>query len=220
MHIRRPGTQLRAIALATLVLAAPAVARAETPTWDPGTRATDRLPGEVVPEDGPRFDGVYDRFAGDVTVTIGLGAELGSGTRGALMGRALYYHTAGLVLGYSDALWMDSALERVLFVGGEVRPLFLPRWSLDMQIGVPILDLMLDSLSFGAGAYFSAYRGSDFGDHSGFEASIGFGVPLFQSARGPWLEARGTFRSGLPEEDLGLVLLFSLYEAWISPVIE
>lgn len=164
-------------------------------------------------------DGVYDRFSGDFTFAFGLGAELGSGTRGAVSARALYYQTLGLSVGYADAIRSESELRRVLFVGTEVRPLFLPRWALDMQIGAPILDLALDSLAVSAGAYFGQWGDRAFANVAGFEATLGFGVPLFGNAEGPWLETRGTYRAALPGSDLGVLFLLSLYQMWVSPLI-
>jgi hypothetical protein len=205
--------------VSVVALGRPALAD-ETPAWDPGRHTTDELRGEVVPmSDKYGSDGVYDRFDGDVTFALGLGAEIGNGARGAILSRALYYYTAGLFFGYADALGSDTDLRRVLFVGTEVRPLFLPRWSLDMQVGLPLIDLALDSLAVSAGAYWGQPRDGAFADAAGFEGAIGFGIPLLGTSQGPWLEARGTYRVGLPEEDLGVTLLLSWYETWISPVI-
>ena len=130
--------------------------------WDPGHRTTAELPGEAKPDADDRplslSDGVYERLDSDVTFTLGLGAEIGSGARGTVAGRVLYYHTGAIIAGYADAFGSDSSLERVVFVGAELRPLFLSRWQADAEFGVPMLDLVLDSLSFGAGAYFGASR--------------------------------------------------------------
>jgi hypothetical protein len=217
------GARLVSWASATVsigTLGSAGTARADTPMWDPGHRTTDRLQGEAKAQEGRSSnDGVYDRLDGDVTFTLGLGAEVGNGTRGALVARALYYHSGGLVVGYADELFADSALERVVFVGGEVRPLFMPRWALDLEGRQPLLDLTLDSLSLGAGAYFGETEGESIGERPGFEATVGFGVPLFASAKGPWLEFRGTYRGGLRERPLGALFLLSIYETWVSPLI-
>lgn len=224
--MNRTSHPLAAVWLSTtlFVLAgAPASARAEdAPQWNPGDRTTDRLRGEVKPDDRPYIggvDGVYDRLDGDVTFTLGLGAEIGNGARGSVLGRVLYYHTGGIIAGYADAFGAGSDLERVVFVGGELRPLFLTRWQADAEFGVPVLDLVLDSLSIGAGAYFGAFDGSELGDVSGFEGSLGLGVPLTQSANGFWLEFRGTYRAGLPDGNFGALVLLSLYAPWVSPLV-
>lgn len=208
-----------ALAAGCVLFAYASPGHADTPTWDPGRRTTDSLRGEVQREDNASSDGVYGRFDGDISFSLGLGAELGDGTRGVVAGRALYYHTGGLVLGYADALGTDSDLVRALFFEAELRPLFLLRWSNDAQLGVPVLDLTLDSLALGVGGYAGAYEGGYLGDVGGFQASAGFGVPLLGRAEGPWLEARGTYRFGLPETNAGAVLLLSWYEAWVSPFI-
>ena len=48
---------------------------------------------------------------------------------------------------------------------------------------------------------------------------MGLGVPLTQSANGFWLEMRGTYRTGLPESNVGGLLLLSLYAPWVSPLV-
>jgi hypothetical protein len=175
--------------------------------------------GEVVPRDKfSDHDGVYGRFDGDLTLTLGLGAELEDGARGALIGRALYYHTAGLVLGYADSLGGDLPVRRVGFLGAELRPLFLPRWRYDLEFGSPLLDLSLDSLALGAGV-FVARRAEPEETLTGIELSLGLGVPLFARAEGLWLEARGFFRPAL-EEGGGLLLALSLYESVVTPLIQ
>jgi hypothetical protein len=187
---------------------------------DFGHRTTDELRGEVVPLEGRgSSDGVYGRFEGDVTFMLGLGAEFGDGTRGAVLGRALYFHTAGVVAGYSDSFGAESELERALFVGIELRPLFLPRWSMDMQLGSALVDLTIDSLAFGVGMYAGQGEAESFATPSGLELAAGFGIPLFGKAEGPWLEARGTYRTLAPESAFGGAVLLGIYESWISPVI-
>jgi hypothetical protein len=73
----------------------------------------------------------------------------------------------------------------------DLRPLFIPRWSTNRQIGRPLVDLTLDSISLGLGAFFGEPENQSFGDERGFELSLGFGVPLFARADGLWLELRG-----------------------------
>jgi hypothetical protein len=203
-----------------LLLGSAARAHAETPEWKPGERTTSPVRGEVVPRD--RFhqhDGVYGRFDGDLTLSIGLGAELHDGPRGALIGRALYYHTAGLTLSYADGLGGDVTPKRVASAGIELRPLFLPRWSLDLECGCPLIDLTLDSLSLGAGL-FVARRGEPSESKTGAELSVGLGIPLFAKAEGLWLEGRGFFRPALDEGRAGVLVALSLYESVITPLID
>lgn len=209
---------LLGISLAAALGLGAEAARAQPTRWEPVQPPKDGLRGTVKVDDRVG-DGVYDRLDGDLTFTVGLGAELGSGARASLLTRALYYHTAGLTLGYTDALGTSNPLERALSVGAELRPLFLARWALDKEFGVPVLDLALDSLSFNCGMYFGTPRASSFGDVYGFEGGIGLGVPLSESARGFWLEARGTYRSGLDEGSLSALVLLSFYQPWNSPLV-
>jgi hypothetical protein len=83
---------------------------------------------------------------------------------------------------------------RVAALGIDVRPLFLPRFALDLQQGPALLDLTLDSLSLSAGAYVAQPEGAAFADEHGFDLGLGFGVPLCGEARGLWLEARAERR--------------------------
>lgn len=144
----------------------------------------------------PGADGVYGRFDGSLTLGASAGAELDAGEpRGALKISAHYLWTAGVYGRYSDSF--GSASERPLravSLGIDARPLFLPRFARDMEHGPALLDLTLDSFSLNAGAYFAQPTGRGFGEDRGFEAGLGFGVPLSGEAAGPWLEARAERR--------------------------
>jgi hypothetical protein len=144
----------------------------------------------------PGSDGVYGRLDGLVALTASAGAELEAGEpRGALKLSAHYLWTAGVYARYSDAFGgAEQRPLRVASLGVDVRPLFLPRFALDLERGPAFLDLTLDSVSLNAGAYFAKPPGQGFGDERGFEAGLGFGVPLFGEAAGPWLEARAERR--------------------------
>ncbi len=199
---------------AALLLAAPASAQ----VW-PGDRVAAPVRGEVAPTDRiDETDGVYGRLDGDVTLTAGLGAELGAGTRAAALVRGLFYHSAGLVLGYSDSLGRSLDPERTFFGGVELRPLFLPRWALDLEFNEALLDLTLDSLSLGAGAYASG--GGPSGSRGGVEFSMGMGIPLLARAQGPWLEARGFLRPALDEGQAGVLIALSYYGAITTPLVK
>jgi hypothetical protein len=97
----------------------------------------------------------------------------------------------------------------VLLAGVEIRPLFLPRFALDLEGRGPFVDLTLDSLSLGAGMCFASEGAND---NAAFELSLGFGVPLLAKARGPWLEARAALRPALEASTGQLFLLLSWYE--------
>ncbi|HYQ15794.1 MAG TPA: hypothetical protein VEQ58_08555 [Polyangiaceae bacterium] len=163
---------------------------------------------ERVHAPSPGTDGVYERLDGSLALSGSLGAELEGGEpRGALRLAAHYLWTAGVYARYSDAFGSaDERPQRVASFGVDLRPLFLPRFALDLEQGPAWLDLTLDSLSLTAGAYFAGgqrlareveddrRRRSDFGDERGFETGLGLAVPLCGSARGVWLEARAERR--------------------------
>lgn len=224
----RAGCHRACRGLACLVVAGLLLAGRQQPcaaaerAWEPGRATTDTLRGEVSGPDTKLTDddGVYGRFDGDLTLSFGLGAELGNGRRGAAIGRALYYHSAALVAEYADALSSDAELRRVLFLGAEVRPLFLPRWSMNLERNGALLDLTLDSLSLGAGAYLAETPDASFGQKVGFEGTLGFGVPLFARANGPWLEARGIWRPSLAVAETTLLVVLSVYASLVTPVVD
>lgn len=154
-------------------------------------------------------DGVYDRFDGDLDLGLALGAEFGSGrVAPVLRGTAHYFSVAGVYALGRVRAGNDSA-RSLLGVGVDLRPLFLPRWAKGFETGPAFFDLTLDSLSLSLGAFWAASlpRGPDAA--RGFEAALGFGVPLFSTAGGPWLEARGALRypGAEPREEAVLVAL-------------
>lgn len=174
-----------------LLVLVPAGARAAE--WEPGQRTTSELPGEVRASDTTHeSDGVYGRFDGDLDLGLSLGAELESEVERLLVAAsAHYFWTAGLYGTYREAIGDDRdelPLRRLFSFGVDVRPLFVPRWSLDWQTGPAIVDLMLDSISLSAGAYFAT--ADEGAARRGFEATLGAGVPLTGTAAGPWLSAR------------------------------
>ncbi|HEY6729309.1 MAG TPA: hypothetical protein VI197_35100 [Polyangiaceae bacterium] len=188
------------LTLSWLALLLGQVPAAHATEWEPGDRTTSELPGEVRPSDeATMVDGVYGRFDGDLDLGLSLGAELESDVERLLVAAsAHYFWTAGIYGTYREAVGddRDELPARTLFsVGVDVRPLFIPRWSLDWQTGPATLDLLLDSISASAGAYFApADEGAG---RRGFETSFGAGIPLTGSASGPWFSARYDVR--LPE---------------------
>ena len=165
-------------------------------------------------------DGVYDRFDGDLDLGLGLGAELGSA--GALApvvrGTAHYFSIAGLYAGGRFKLAQDSA-PSLFDLGLDVRPLFVPRWAKGYETGPAFFDLTLDSLSLSLGGFWSG-KSDSCEAARGFEAGLGFGLPLFSRAAGPWLEARGLLRypdSGAREE--ALLIAIAWHGFLITPLI-
>jgi hypothetical protein len=170
----------------------PAAQAPAVPRWDPGRQVTASV-GERVRarDDATPGDGVYGRFAGDLDFALGLGAELDEGAaRGALRFSLHYFYAAGLYATYRDAFSDDADVRRVFSLGIDMRPAFIPRWSKNMQQGPSFLDLALDSISLGLGAFWEQPEHHGFAHDRGFETSLGFGVPLLGKATGPWLESR------------------------------
>jgi hypothetical protein len=187
-----------------------------SPTTASANETVAFTPLEPAPSRG---DGVYGRFDGDLDAAWGLGtAQLGSQTLLATRTSLHYFSTAGVWL--SAGLPLDSSAAPTLAFGVDLRPAFLPRFTEDLQQGPALLDLTLDSISLSLGPFFQLARaeGSNAPPERGLELSLGFGLPLFAEAQGPWLEARalGQFpdaRSG----NFGGLLLISWHQLFHSP---
>jgi hypothetical protein len=168
----------------------------DRPTWSPGERTTSALPGEMHGDEGPvTADGAYGRFGGRFDLAAAAGAEIREGgLAGAVYGSVHYFSMAGVYAEYSDAFDADRRTARHVSFGVDLRPAFVPRWSKDMESGPGFLDLAIDSISLGLGAYFREPRGQSLGDARGLELSLGFGIPLAGKQPGPWLRGRGVLR--------------------------
>ena len=144
---------------------------------------------------GRAHDGVYDRFDGDLDLGLALGAEFGSVGQAApaLRATAHYFSIAGVYVSGRVKAGEQSA-PSLLGVGIDLRPLFVPRWAKGFETGPGFFDLTLDSLSLSLGAFWSERASRAPESSTGFDAQIGFGLPLFASAGGPWLETRGVLR--------------------------
>lgn len=144
----------------------------------------------------PGSDGVYGRLDGSLTLALSLGGELEAGEPGGALRLAGHYlWTGGVYAHYSDAFGAGSTRSRrALSFGVDVRPLFLPRFALDLEQGPALLDLALDSLALSGGAYLAQPRVGSFADERGFELGLSAGVPLLATAEGPWLELRAQRR--------------------------
>ncbi|HMJ50922.1 MAG TPA: hypothetical protein VK540_02575 [Polyangiaceae bacterium] len=173
--------------------------------------------------DGPAAnltDGVYGRFDGDLDLSLAGGATFGStGPTAAVIGRAIFFQTAGLYTVYTDALGRsDVALPRSLGVGVTLRPFFVPRWALDLEHGPAILDLTIDAISFDMGVLWPSNRDGSFTERPGMETALGTEVPLFGKASGPFLGARGALRWRSSElaghSDAGLKPVLFVTLAW------
>jgi hypothetical protein len=174
-------------------------------------------PSSASAGDGEQADGVYGRFDGDLDLGVALGGELERGAaRTAARFSAHYYSTAGVYASYRDALSRDDPDARLVSLGVDLRPLFIPRWSQGWEKGPALLDLLLDSASLSLGAYWGSHAREAHASR-GLELGLGFGVPLFARASGPWIGARGLVR--WPEPMLGgheLSALATLEWHWIA----
>jgi len=170
----------------------------------------------------PARDGAYGRFDGDLSLSIEAGVTEAFGGE-ALTGRAsaLYLQTAGLYVGYHDALGSQAfLLARSLSAGVEMAPLFLGRFASDLERGPALLDLWLDSLSLSVGAFHQwhapahcwatsqgpAPEGAVGCSAAGVELSVGTALPLLPRASGPVITLRGSLRVPLMQPDGGLDL--------------
>jgi hypothetical protein len=170
----------------------------------------------------PIGDGVYGRLDGTIDLGVAAGVELEKDEpRGALRMSGHYWWTAGGYVRYSDGFGSNDARPlRALGFGADLRPLFLPRFALDLQHGPAWLDLGLDSLSLNAGAYFAQPSSGSFGDERGFDLGLGLGVPLFAEAAGLWLDLRAERRFADRDSSAWLLTLALSYHALILPTEE
>jgi hypothetical protein len=171
----------------------------------------------------PRGDGTYGRLDGDLDLGLALGGilDVDHGEPGAVARvSAHWFFMAGAYVSYADGLGAELDPERRLGLGVDVRPLFLPRWTQDLERGPALLDLALDSLSLGLGVSFDEPAGRGFASRQAFELSFGFGVPLMGRAPGPWLEARGALAWGnLGERSETVLLVGSYHFALETPLV-
>jgi hypothetical protein len=140
----------------------------------------------------------HGRVDGDLTVVVGAGATVvpqGVRPEGEL--RLRYLETAGLFTTYEEAaLFQGAAAEpqRVLALGGELRPLFLGRWLTGYETRRVRLDLALDSLGLELAAVFAQRPGGPFGSDLGLQLGLGLELPLLEQPSGPWIGLHGGVR--------------------------
>ena len=195
----------------------------DTTTHAFGRKTTSDVTG--LDPDGNRHegDGAYGRFEGDLDIGLGVGPNIAfSNGDLALGGRisAHWFSLAGLYVYYAESLDDEAAVRRRFGAGLDLKPLFLLRWSKGLEAGPAILDLTLDSLSLGLGVLTSTPNDPLASQRSGFETSLGFGVPLTGRAPGPWLEFRAGFL--LPKNEPGdasAIALFTWHFMLGSPLV-
>jgi hypothetical protein len=134
---------------------------------------------------------------GDVGLVAGLGMAVGPhDPRGAVDLRARYLEVAGLFFTYEDGSIFGGGANpvRVLAGGLELRPLFLGRWLTGRELGIPRVDLMIDSLGLEIGAMFAQAPAGSFGERPGLQVGFGLEIPLLERASGPWIGLHGGLR--------------------------
>lgn len=156
-------------------------------------------------------DGSYGRLEHDTSVSVEVGASLAAAPRDrrggglTVRGRGTYLHSLGLV-GQYDEGFGAAPFGRSAAGSIELRPLFLGRWARAMQQGPARLDLLIDSTALTMGLYGAwpiasdCRRCPDFG----MEAGVGFEVPFFAQASGPYLGVRAAVRWSLLDRSADL----------------
>ncbi len=144
-----------------------------------------------------RSDGVYGRFDGELSLVPAVGLEwTASGWFTQLGLSAFYLNTVGVTFHHADGRWSPIAPRAdfsVTTLSAGFRPLFLLRWTQDLEKGPSYLDLMIDSLTLHVGSYWSQQHSVD-RQRYGLETELSFGFPILGRAHGPWLTASAVNR--------------------------
>ncbi|HEY5960872.1 MAG TPA: hypothetical protein VIV60_30160 [Polyangiaceae bacterium] len=155
--------------------------------FDAFDRQRDAPPNE---EANYRSDGVYGRFDGEISLVPMLGTQWTQAGWLTQLGVSAYYlNTIGVAFRSSDGSWSPikpRADVNVSSLSLALRPLFLLRWTQDLEHGPKFLDLTLDSLTLKVGSYWSQQHSADV-QHVGVETEISFGLPILAKANGPWI---------------------------------
>jgi hypothetical protein len=168
-----------------------------------------------------RGDGVYGRLDGDWALSADAMLDFSSKTGFAPAARlaAHYFWMAGVYVAAAGPA--TRGLDSRFATGVELRPMFLPRFGLDLQRGPSWLDLWIDSIGLGLGAYWEHPSGAD-ALQRGFEANLGFGVPLQRRDAGLWWVSRAGLR--LPDDarpaQFTVQVGLSWHWPWLSPLTD
>lgn len=163
-------------------------------SFDGLDRQRDAPPTERVPI---QSDGVYGRFDGPISLAPFVGVSATYAGMLTELGLSAYYlHTFGVQTKYADGRLFPgdgTAPFALSSVALALRPLFLLRFSRDLEQGPSFLDLTIDSLTLKVGAFWAEPRGT--GDSKrGLETELAAGIPLTSTADGPWLTLAGLHR--------------------------
>src|SRR5207237_10168057 len=88
----------------------------------------------------------------------------------------------------------DAGPAGLLVSGLELRPLFLVRWLRGMELRRARVDLALDSIGIELGAVLMQPADGGFGSRAGLQVGLGFELPIFAEATGPWVSIHGGLR--------------------------
>jgi hypothetical protein len=140
-------------------------------------------------------DGFFGRFDGDLDLRLHAGAAFASGGPAlAASFTTVYLSTAGIYVHYTDACGSKAPIVTRSISGGvHLQPLFLLR-AATYESGPAFFNLLIDSLAFELGAFWSVPRNNPWGETPGLEAALGIGVPLIGRATGPFLGFRTALR--------------------------
>ncbi|MCL2777107.1 MAG: hypothetical protein FWD73_03815 [Polyangiaceae bacterium] len=180
-------------------MAAIAVGAALAPAFASSNARNARADEHSVPvlEAARKIDTAYGRIDGDMAALAGVGVTFGPRSpRAAADLRLRYLQTAGIFATYEDGPLASAKSDprRIVAFGVELRPLFFARWLEGMELGVPRIDLAIDSFGLELGAVFMQPEGSAFGARPGLQAGIGFDLPIFSKATGPMLSVHAGCR--------------------------
>ncbi len=137
-------------------------------------------------------DGVYGRLDGDIGLSPSVGlVHYRSDTEAAFGLQAMYVSTLGIAFQHADSYFLvgsRSVNRGVTSVELKLCPLFISRWAQAMEVGPPLLDLVLDSFTIGIGSYWD-YDRDRRQLRRGSSIAAGMGLPLIAQASGPWLSS-------------------------------
>jgi hypothetical protein len=114
--------------------------------------------------------------------------------RGSVDLRYRYLQTAGIFLTYEEGFGAGAEPVRLGVAGLELRPLFLGRWLDGHELGLPRLDMLIDSIALELGGFVGQPAGGNFGNAAGLSFGLGLEVPFLKRASGPFLALRAALR--------------------------
>lgn len=143
----------------------------------------------------PMVDTSYGRIDADSAIAVSGGAAIDvRGVRGSLDVRYRYLHSAGIFVTYEEGFGGSAEPLRLGALGIELRPLFLGRFLQQAELGLPRLDLLIDSFAIELGAFVAQPLAQKFGDAYGLSLGFGLEFPLLPKIAGPFIALRAALR--------------------------